>query len=127
MADPISRLAKLRIVKLSADLEVQLAAVQGGGPCVEILRRLQDRAAESLAGLAVCDTEDPRAIRLLQNEVKRYDEWLHAMKDIIAEGKFYDRELTEDDRNDLLDLITEGADDREAAIYGLVDDVPQDA
>lgn len=126
-ADPVYRLAKLRIIKLSADLEVQLASVPGGGPTVEILRRLQHNAAESLAALAVCDTEDPKMIRLLQNEVKRYDEWLAWMKSIVAEGKLADQEISAQEREEMLDYLSQTPEGAQQAIdLGLIDDVPQD-
>jgi hypothetical protein len=83
-ADPIVRLAKLRIIKASADLEVQLATRNGSAPAIHILMCLRERAAESLAALATCDTENPQAIRILQNEVKRYDEWVIWMRELIA-------------------------------------------
>lgn len=126
--DPIERIAKLRIVKLSAELEVQMSSLPGGGPCIEILRRLRDRAAESLAALAVCDTDDPKIIRALQNEVKRYDEWVAWMREIIAEGIQYDAEISAEERNELLDLLARSTDGlREAVELGLVDAVPRDA
>lgn len=119
--DPLVRLAHQRIIKASADLEVQISSVKGGGPSIEILRRLRDRAAESLAALATVDAEEPKAIRLLQNEVKRYDEWLAWLRDIIAEGIAYDREFTEQERNELLEFLTTTADGEQQAIeLGLV-------
>lgn len=126
--DPLIRIAKLRIVKASADIEVQLTAVRGGGPCVEILRRLRDRAAESLAALAIADADNPNVIRTLQNEVKRYDEWVGWLREIIGEGIAYDQEFTEKEREDILDLLTKTPDGQQQAIeLGLVDDIPRDA
>lgn len=126
--DPLFRMAKQRIVKVSADLEVQIAAVPGGGPCVEILRRLQDRAAESLAVLATADFTQVKEIVALQNEVKRYDEWLGWMRDIIHEGKAYDRQFTEDDRKELLDMLMGSEEGMQQAVeLGLIDDIPRDA
>jgi hypothetical protein len=126
--DPIVRLARQRIVKACMDLEVQISSVKGGGPCVEILRVLQERSAESLAALAIVDAEDPKAIRTLQNEVKRYDEWFGAIRDIISQAKIYEAEFTEDDRNELLDLLIETPEGQQQAIdMGLVDEIPRDA
>lgn len=124
--DPVIRLAKLRIIKLSADLEVQLASHTGSAPAIEILHRLQDRAAESLAALAICDTEDPRQIRLLQNEVKRYDEWVADLRAIITEGDAYDHELSAEDRQEMLDLLMQTSEgEQEAIAMGLID-LPQE-
>jgi hypothetical protein len=125
--DPIQRLAKQRIIKLSADLEVQIATVKGGGPTVEIFRRLQDRAAESLAALAFVDITKVADVIKLQNEVKRYDEWIGWMKDILAEGKIYDRQFTEDDRAEMLEyLLGSPEGERQAIDLGLIDSGPRD-
>ena len=45
--DPILRLSKLHIVKVSMELEAQFIA-KGDAPCLEILKRLREKAAESL-------------------------------------------------------------------------------
>lgn len=127
--DPIVRLAKLRIIKASADLEFQLSQAHGGGPSIEILRRLQDRAAESLAALAFVDfvTERDKAI-VLQNDVKRYDEWFGCLRDIITEGVAYDKEFTDADRRETIDMLTSTIEGAQQAIdLGLVDEVPRDA
>lgn len=129
--DPILRLSRLRIVKASADLEVQLAMKTGSSPALEILRRLRERAAESLKALPFLNLYDPKdfiTAVTLQNEVKRYDEFLGCMRDIIAEGSQIDQETTQADREEFVDLLTETPEGRQEAIaLGLIDDVPQDA
>lgn len=126
--DPLIRLAKLRIVKASADIEVQISNLPGGGPAVEILRRLRDRAAESLAALIIADAEKPGDVRHLQNEVKRYDEWIGWLREIVSEGIAYDKEFTEAERNEIIDLLTETPEGQRQAIeLGLVDEIPHDA
>lgn len=119
--DPIVHLARLRIIRLSQELETQLADKRGGGVALEILRHLQDRAAESMAALALCDTEDPKQIRIHQNEVKRYDEWFCGLQDIIQKGIAYDQEQSNDERNELIDLLTQTPEgQREAINLGLI-------
>lgn len=108
-ADPIVSLAHARIIKASADLEVALSEGGRGGPAIEMLRRLRNKAAESLAGLATCNifTKDGRELFLsLQNEVKRYDEWVADMRAIIQEGINLDAEMKEDERMELLDILS---------------------
>lgn len=113
---------------MSAELEVQLSSVPGGGPSVEVLRRLRERAAESLAALVIVDAEDPKAIRLLQNEVKRYDEWIAWLREIISEGITYDKQFTDDERNEIIDMLAASPDgQRELIELGLIPDVAQDA
>ncbi len=127
MSDPLVLLAKQRIIKASADLEVQLSEKNGGGPAIEILRRLRDRAAESLAALATVDAEDAKAIRMLQNEVKKYDEWVGDIRSIIAEGVSLDREMQENEREELLDVLVRDVDgEQQAVALGLIDAGPTD-
>ena len=129
--DPVLSIARQRIIKISADLEVQLAERNGSAPAIEILRRLRERAAESLSALAFLNLDDPAEIvkaKALQNEVKRYDEWLGWMKEIIAEGIAYDRDMRDEEREEMLDLLTQTQEGREQAIeLGLVSDLPRDS
>ena len=129
--DPVLSIARQRIIKISADLEVQLAEKNGSAPAIEILRRLRERAAESLAALAFLNLDDPNEIvkaKTLQNEVKRYDEWLGWMKEIIAEGIAYDRDMRDEEREEMLDLLTQTQEGREQAIeLGLIADIPRDS
>lgn len=125
-ADPIHRLAKLRIIKASADLEVQLSSKAGSAPAIEIVRRLKERAAESMAALVFINFLDPSEIPkavVLQNEIKRYDEWFDEMRKVIAEGVQYDKEFTDDEREEMLDILTDTPEGQQQAIeLGLVDD-----
>lgn len=128
--DPIFNLARLRILRLSAELEVELSGKDYAGPTIEILQRLQARAAESLQALVFCNllTEKGRDEALtLQNEVKRYDEWFVAIKAIINEGKVIDQQLKEDEHEDTLEILTQTEEGRaEAVALGLIEDHPKD-
>lgn len=128
--DPIDRIAKLRIIKMSAELEVQLAMKGGSSPTLEIVRRLRDRASESLAALAFVNLHEAKGVTeaiTLQNEVKRYDEWLTWMSEIINEGKAFDQELSAEDREEILDHLSESPEGLDEAIaLGLVDQHPRD-
>lgn len=126
VTDPLQLLAKQRYIKLSAELEVQLGNKDGGEPAVLILRILRDRAEKSLADLVTCNLHDPADVQraiALQNEVKRYDEWFMAIKDIINAGVQADAEINEEDREALLDvLMSQGPQgERQAIALGLVD------
>lgn len=130
MSDPVLRIAQLRIIKVSADLEAQIGALQGSAPTIAIMRRLQHRAAESLVALAFVNTfaDDGMAkIRMLQNEVKRYDEFFTCMRELIHEGIALDKQFDEDERNELLDiLMKQGDGERQAVAMGLIDEGPTD-
>jgi hypothetical protein len=130
-ADPIVRLARQRIIKLSADLEVELSSLRGGGPIKEIWHRWRDRAAESLAAMVFLNIYDPKdrmKFVTLQNEVKRYDEIVGSLRDIISEGISYDREMTIEDREEMLDVLVQSPEGQRQAIeLGLVDADSRDA
>lgn len=122
--DPILRLAKLRIIKASADIEVQFQVKMADRPSIEILRRLRDEAAVSLAALPFLNLDDPNDLikaKVLQNEVKRYDEWLGWMRAIISEGIEHDKQFSDEERDELLDLLIKtDAGEREAIALGLI-------
>jgi hypothetical protein len=124
--DPILRLAQKRIIKASIDLEVQLSTMQGSAPAIEMLRRARDEAADSLTKMVFLNLDDPGDLikmRVMQNEVKRYDELVGWMSTIIAEGKMLDVEMQESERDEMLDILTETAEGQQEAIdSGLVDD-----
>lgn len=128
--DAIDRIAKLRIIKASADLEVQIAMRSGSAPTLLILRELRKRAAESLAGLAFVNLHDPKGFIeavTLQNEVKRYDEWVVWMQELISRGKEFDQEISAEDREDLLDTLVQTPEGQQEAInLGLIEQAPQD-
>jgi hypothetical protein len=123
--DPIVLLSRQRIIKLSGDLEAELDRSLGGGIATEILDRLRQRAAESLAALATIDLFTPKGRQeavSLQNEVKRYDEWFGAMRQILIDGKQYDDEMRDEDREELMDALAKMPDgDKQMITLGLVD------
>jgi hypothetical protein len=126
--DQIDRLAMLRIIKATHDIELQLVQRQGFAPILEIMRRLRLRAAESLASLAFVDAEDPKAIRVLQNEVKRYDEYVEWLRDITSEGVRFGEEMDAKERDELLDILTQTPEGtRQAIEWGLLDLEQSDA
>lgn len=128
--DPVYRLAQLRVVKVSAELEVELAFVKNSGPALHILRMLRERAADSLNKLAFCQLQTRKGIEeaiTLQNEVKRYDEWFGAIRQIIAEGKQVDQEISIEERQDMLDHLLGTPEGQQQAVdLGLVNENPTD-
>lgn len=122
--DPVLRLAQLRMIRASADLETQLSNKQGGAPALYVLQCLKEKAAQALAALAFVDALDWKAITKLQNEVKRYDEWITDLAQLIGEGKQIVRQMTEADRDEMLDVLLSTPEGQEEAIaLGLVDDL----
>ena len=120
--DQINRLAKMRIITASRELDAQLSKKRGCSPVLEILRRLRARAAESLEALAFINAYDSEKIKLLQNEVKRYDEWVEWLRDIVSEGLEYDQQITDSEREELLDVLVQSPEGQQEAIeLGLID------
>jgi|SRR5579885_2712588 len=123
--DPVMRLAHQRIIRASVELERQLNGRIGCGAALEILGRLRERAAESLGALAFCNFDDPADLikaKTLQNEVKRYDEWVGWLREIVNEGKAFDRELGEQEREEMLDVLMQTEEGRaEAEALGLIE------
>jgi hypothetical protein len=123
--DPVQRLAKLRIIKASADLDVQFSVKRADRPSIEILRLLRDAAATSLAAMVFLNLDDPADLikcKVMQNEVKRYDEWVGWLRQIVNEGRELDRQMSDDERNEMLDiLMSTGEGQEEAIALGLVD------
>jgi DNA polymerase III alpha subunit len=125
--DPLMLLARQRIISLSAELEVQLTDRRGSAPVVEIITRLRERAAESLAALATVDlfSEKGRAEAVtFQNEVKRYDEFFGEIRRIVSEGIQLDQQARETEREQTLDMLQQRPDGERIAIeLGLVDGI----
>lgn len=121
--DHLTRVAKLRIVQLSHQLELLLADKKGGDIVKHIVSVLCDRAAESMTALCTCDATSHSAVMILQNEVKRYDEFLACLGDIARDGVAFDNELSRQDREDLLDILVQTEDGQQQAMdLGLLDD-----
>jgi hypothetical protein len=59
----------------------------------------------------------------LQNEVKRYDEWLSCMRDILNEGRAYDAEMKATDREEMIDYLSGETDgEQQMRDLGLVEE-----
>ena len=129
--DPIVRLARtraLRAIRDSAEIEVQLSNIQGARPVVTILLKAREKAAQALTALAFIDVNEPKAITLLQNEVRRYDDLVRWFAELVAEGLENDAEITAADREEMIDLLSQSPEGlREAEDLGLIDPVPHDA
>jgi hypothetical protein len=123
--DALVRALQVRIIESGAALERALKGQPGGNIAVEILHRLYERLAESCGALVFLNPyveEDREKIVTLQNECKRYDEWIAWLKEIINEGREYRSQLTQAEREDVLDYLNVSPDDVQRAIdLGLID------
>jgi hypothetical protein len=126
--DPILRLAQQRAITNSADIEAQLSVVQGCRPVLAILVKARQKAAAALTALAFIDVDKPKDIQALQNEVRRYDDLVRFVDEIVREGIQADAEITAQDREEMIDLLSQTPEgQQEAEQLGLIDQVPHDA
>jgi hypothetical protein len=122
--DPIVLIARQHIIKLSAQLEAQIDS-DGGGPLIEVWRRLRTDAADALAALAFADlfTEKGRSeAHALQSSVRRYDDMVHVMRDVLIEGKQADFETSDEERRELYDVLMATPEGMQTAVdLGLIE------
>lgn len=103
---PIRRLAERRILAASADIEAQLSVKTGCRPVLFVLLKAREEAAEAMVELATLDTTATRArITHLQNEVRRYDDIVRWLREIVQTGFELDRDISEAEREELADLL----------------------
>lgn len=95
MSDAASyKLALLRASKLSIEIEVELTSRKSEALIV-LLSDAKEAAAAALMQLVDADAEDPKTIRRLQNEVRRFDDLVGWMRQRLIEGPEAERELSD--------------------------------
>jgi hypothetical protein len=119
--DPILRLAKLRVIQASAEIEAELSLKRSF--LIPVLNEFREKAAESLVALTIVAPTDAEKVRTLQNEVSKYYELFDALRDIVAKGMMYEQEISDAEREEYLDMLVESPEgQRQALEEGLVDD-----
>ncbi len=121
MKDPIEDIANERLVEMAIDIQVQLEKGSGTRPVLWMLLRARARAATALFGLAKVDPAKIEDIRHLQNEVNLYADMIEDCQALVLRGSEADREIHEQDRLEIADLLTP-EDAREAGL----DQTPED-
>jgi hypothetical protein len=119
------RLANLHLIRDSAELEAEIA-VKAPGWFITLYRRFQNRAAEAMAAMAFISTFDEMVA--LQREIKLYDAFIEEVRAFVSEGKLLDQQTTEDERNEILDLLSEQGEEgyKHAVDLGLIQPGPED-
>lgn len=126
--DPIARIAKQRFISASAEIEAQLTVIQGARPVLVVLLFARDEAAAALAELALADGANLRHIRDLQNTVRRYDDIVRWFARIVSLGIEYDKEITSDDRDEMLEILARTPEGQQEAVdLGLIEVETNDA
>lgn len=127
LIDPVRRMAMLRAISASADIEAQLNKQAENRPVLILLMRAREAAAEALEALATLPVDEatPAEIRSLQNEVRRYDDIVKWLREIVHDGFDYDREISDEDREEMIDLLMRTPEgQREAEDLGLLPTSP---
>lgn len=104
---PAQRLQEQRLIQLSAELEVQIArdAKPTMQPIVAILAIARREAFASLDKLIYIDPNDKDMVRELQHEVRRYEDLVEWIKDIIVKGREADSRLTAEERDEFYEMF----------------------
>lgn len=120
--DPILRLAQQRMVAASADIEAQLSIQSGTRPVLMVLLRARNEAAAALARLACGQNLEMEKLREIQNEVWRYDSLVEWFRKIVSDGYEYDQQITAEDQEEMVDLLTRTPEGEQEAIeMGLIE------
>lgn len=117
------RLSLQQAARLSIQVEAELTSNIRSEPLLVVLDRAKENAAAALTALAVVDPEDPHAIRHLQNEVRRFNELVNWLHEMLIAGPEAERQLNatqmqearalvlDDDTAEQLGISTNGAND----------------
>lgn len=122
--DPIYRLAQEQTIQASREIEVQLIANNGTFPILVMLRKAKKEAAAALLDLAIAYAADIEEIRRLQNKIRRYDDLVRWLSEIVATGLEYEDDFRQSERQEVADLLNPKTDeDREELAAAGVDHV----
>lgn len=105
MLTAAERLILDRMVHLSADLELQFEKTAGLAPMRAILAKAREQAVLATTSLLAVDPTKADQVREYQYEIRRYDDLVAWIREIIVEGKEADRRLNEDERAEFETLI----------------------
>jgi hypothetical protein len=118
--DPIVRLAELKLIKNSADLEAEIST-KAPGWFVHIYRRLRRNAAEAMASIVFTTnpTYENVEMREWTARIRAFDAFVQEVKNLIAEGMTADQNMTDAERQETLDALNDQGEDGQWAAYEL--------
>lgn len=119
MTTGAERLADMRAIERSADLQIQLDRQAGLAPMISVLKKARDQAALAMNSLVYAEASDEKLIRGYQNEVRRYDDLVAWCQEIVREGIEAGQRLDETDRIEFSDLLLSPDVAAEAAALGV--------
>lgn len=110
------KLALRRDVELSAKVEVELTSRLRSEPLLVVLNAAKESAAEALAALVWVDAADQAEVRRLQNEVRRFDDLVKWLYELLIAGPEAERQLNDLQMQEARGLVI---DEETAAQLGL--------
>jgi hypothetical protein len=109
--DPIEQLAEARLRELAIDVEVQLEKGTQYRPVLWLLVHARKRAAGAMKLFLDVDPADAHAVRLIQIELKVYDDMVANCRMLVARGRDADHVIAEKDRTEMSEAIMNMSDD----------------
>jgi len=106
MSDPIEVIARQRLIEMAIDVQVQLERGSGTRPVLWLLARARARATTAIYAMVKVDPTNVLEITRMQNEVNLYGDLVDDCRALLARGKEEDRELDEQDRIEIADLLS---------------------
>lgn len=110
------KLALRRDVELSAKVEVELTSRLRSEPLLVVLNAAKESAAEALAALVHVDPANQEDVRRLQNEVRRFDDLVKWLHELLIAGPEAERQLNDLQMQEARGLVI---DEKTAAQLGL--------
>lgn len=117
--DAIEMVARARLIDASADLELQIEKDAKHRPVIIILAKARSEAMKAMKALVMVDCQQADTIRILQNEIRRYDDLVAWVNEIIQDGKEADRQISEEEQADIGMLLNSAEGRAEARELGL--------
>lgn len=104
----LERIASARAIETMLDVKLQLerTARPGFRPIVVLLNDARERAEAAMVQLCIVPPHDADKIRVLQNEIIRFDDMVRSVKRMIEVGEEADRRLAEEDRAEVEQIIS---------------------
>lgn len=103
--DAISAAARAVLVENYVDVKVQLERGTGTRPVLWLLARQRNQAVDALRKLVEIDASEHESIRALQAEIRLYGDLVESCRDLMVRGREADREIHEQDREAIADLV----------------------
>ena len=116
--DPIVELAEKRLRELAVDVEVQLEKGTAMRPVLWLLIQARKRASGAMKLFLDVDPADAKAVRMIQIELKVYDDMVSNLRLLVARGKEADHAIAEQDRTEMSEAVMHMTED-ERRMYGL--------